>query len=45
MKASPTMLLKKHEEKMSGPAYPTMFMIIKDLRRVSHDVDDNKGTY
>ena len=44
MKASPTMLLKTHVEKMSVWATPTMFMKTSDLGRHSHDIHENKGS-
>jgi hypothetical protein len=44
MKATPTMLLKTHVEKMSVWATPTMFMKTSDLGRHSHDIHENKGS-
>ena len=45
MKATPTMLLKTHVEKMSVLAAPTIFMKTIDLSRYSHDIHENKGSY
>ena len=45
MQASPTMLLKKHVEKMSPRGYPTMLMKTSSLFRLSHDVHENKDGY
>ena len=44
MKATPTMLLKTHVEKMSVLATPTIFMKTSDLSRCSHDIHENKGS-
>jgi hypothetical protein len=44
MKATPTMLLKTHVEKMSVLATPTIFMKSIDLNRHSHDMHENKGS-
>jgi hypothetical protein len=44
MKATPTMLLKTHVEKMSVLATPTIFMKTSDLSRRSHDIHENKGS-
>ena len=44
MKATPTMLLKTHVEKMSVWATPTIFMKTTDLSRDSHDIYENKGS-
>jgi hypothetical protein len=39
------MLMKTKEEGSDILTNPTMLMIIKDLRSVTHDVDDKKSTY
>jgi hypothetical protein len=44
LKATPTMLLKTHVEKMSVLATPTIFMKTSDLGRDSHDIHENKGS-
>ena len=44
LKATPTMLLKTHVEKMSVLATPTIFMKTRDLSRYSHDIYENKGS-
>ena len=41
--ATPTMLMKTHVEKMSVFGYPTIFMKIRDLALLGHDVDENKA--
>ena len=45
MKATPTMLLKTHVEKISVLATPTIFMKTSDLSRDSHDVRENRGSW
>jgi hypothetical protein len=42
--ATPTMLLKKHLEKMSVLVTPTIFMKTSDSSRYSHDIHENKGS-
>ena len=42
-RATPTMLLKTHVEKMSVFGYPTIFMKTRDLALLGHDVDENKA--
>jgi hypothetical protein len=42
IKDDPTMLMKTKEERSDILTDPTMLMIIKDLRFVTHDVDDKK---
>jgi len=45
MKATPTMLLKTHVEKMSVWATPTIFMKTIDLSRLGHDIYEKNGSY
>jgi hypothetical protein len=45
MKASLTMLLKTHVEKMSLFGFATMSMKANALPEVCHDVVENAGTY
>ena len=42
MRASPTMLMKTHVEKMSVLLYATILMKINRLGVVCHDVDDKQ---
>ena len=44
MKATPTMLLKTHVEKMSVSATPTIFMKTSYLGGLFHDIYENKGS-
>jgi len=39
------MLMKTKQERSDILTNPTMLMIIKDIRFVTHDVDDNKCSY
>ena len=42
MRATPTMLLKTHVEKMSPFSEPTMLMKTSNIEFIGHDVHENK---